>query len=257
MNKLETIIVDDEAPARNELDYLLNDLAEIDLVGEADNGTTALELIKEKEPDLVFLDIKMPGQNGLEVADELQEMEQPPKIIFLTAYDEYALDAFKVNAINYILKPYEREEVAQAIEQVQELSPKAEVLEEKLAQLVDDLSNDQPQQEVDKLAVITNRGRIKLLEYEAIIYFHTQSAKVYAVTEEEEYETDNNLSQLEEKLSSDFFRVHRSYIVNLKKIEEVIPWFKGKYQVVMADKQNKEIPVSRSKVKTLQEIFDL
>ena len=96
------MIVDDEAPARNELDYLLSDLEEIGLVGEADNGTTALELIKAKKPDLVFLDIKMPGQNGLEVADKLQEMKQPPKIIFLTAYDEYALDAFKVNAINYI-----------------------------------------------------------------------------------------------------------------------------------------------------------
>ena len=257
MAKLQTIIVDDEAPARNELDYLLTEIKEVELIGEADNGIAALRLIKEEQPDLVFLDIEMPGKNGLEVAEELQKMKQPPQIIFLTAYDQYALDAFKVNAINYILKPYETDEVYEAIAQVQELYPEQELLEEKLTAVMNELSDDNKKQEVDKLPVITARSRIKLLEYEKIIYIHTKAKKVYAVTKDKEYEVDNNLTELEEKLSSDFFRVHRSYIVNLTEIEEVIPWFKGKYQVVMADNNNQKIPVSRSKVKTLQEIFDL
>ena len=257
MNKLRTIIVDDEAPARRELEFLLTEIDAIKLIGEAQNGISALKLIKKERPDLVFLDIQMPGKSGLEVADEVKDIDSAPQIIFLTAYDQYALEAFKVNAINYILKPYQEEEVQEAIKRIQDLYPGQQNLEEKITDLVDELTTDTTKTEVNKLPVKTARGRIKLLEYNEIIYFHTKSKKVYAVSDQQEYEVEENLSELEEKLGTDFFRVHRSYIVNLTKIEEVIPWFKGKYQVVMAGENNKKIPVSRSKVKTLQQIFDL
>ncbi|GAB6137549.1 LytR/AlgR family response regulator transcription factor [Halanaerobaculum tunisiense] len=259
MNNLRTIIVDDEFPARNELSFILAEIDDIKLIGEANNGLQALQLIKNKEPDLVFLDIQMPGKTGLEVAREVQNFAKIPKIIFLTAYSDYALEAFQVNAINYILKPYEKEQVYETIDRVRELyTGSNQQLKDKFEKLVDKLEQNQQGIDIDKLAVKTNRGRMKLIEYKQIILFYTKNKQVYAKTYEQEYEVDLNLSELEEKLSgANFLRIHRSYIVNLEQIKEVIPWFKGKYQVVMNDKANTQVPVSRTKVKKIQEIFDL
>ncbi|MCK8816911.1 LytTR family DNA-binding domain-containing protein [Natroniella sulfidigena] len=261
--KLRTVIVEDEFPARNELTYLLEGIKEVELVGEAIDGEEALELIKDKNPDLVLLDIQLPSKSGLEVAQEIQNWSIKPIIIFITAYDQYAIDAFKVNAIDYLLKPYDQERLLETIERAKNnyLTADYEEVEDKLETFLTKLEvSDQfdLKPKIKKLPVETGRERIKLVPYQGLIVLYTKGGDVYAKTYDREYKVGLNLSQLEEKLKDDnFLRIHRSYLINLEEIKEVIPWFKGKYQVVMADQGAMKVPVSRSKVKILKKIFDL
>ncbi len=261
MNKLRVIVVDDEFPARNELRFILDSISQVEIVGEAEDGLQALDLITEKKPNLIFLDIQMPGKNGLEVAREVQQLEIEAIIVFITAYDEYALEAFEVNAIDYLLKPYNEERILEVIKRVKNLyfNQDYKIIEDRLKGLLASIDADrQKDYKVDKLPVYTGRGRIKLLNYDQIIFFSTKNGKVYASTHHFDYQVDLNLRELEDKLEdNDFLRIHRSYLINIHQIKEIIPWFKGKYQVVMNDKSEMKIPVSRSKVKVIKKIFDL
>ncbi|PRX27749.1 LytTR family two component transcriptional regulator [Orenia metallireducens] len=258
MEKIRTIIADDEFPARSELEFLLEGIDDIQLVGVAEDGIQALELIKEKSPDLVFLDIQMGGKTGLEVAKELMDLELEPIIVFVTAYDEYALDAFTVNAVDYLLKPYEEERLVKLINRIKPLYFKEQAIEEKLTDLIEKIRDKGRISKIEKLAVRTNKGNLKLLEYNDIILLYTHDSKVYVKTYDQEYQIDLSLSELEDRLKqAEFLRVHRSYLINLNKIKEIVPWFKGKYQVLMGDDRQMEVPVSRAKVKDLQKVFGI
>jgi two-component system LytT family response regulator/two-component system response regulator LytT len=258
MEKIRTIIADDEFPARSELEFLLEGIDDIQLVGVAEDGIQALELIKEKSPDLVFLDIQMGGKTGLEVAKELMDLELEPIIVFITAYDEYALDAFTVNAVDYLLKPYEEERLIKLINRIKPLYFKEQAIEEKLTDLIEKIRDKGRISKIEKLAVRTNKGNLKLLEYNDIILLYTHDSKVYVKTYDQEYQIDLSLSELEDRLKqAEFLRVHRSYLINLNKIKEIVPWFKGKYQVLMGDDRQMEVPVSRAKVKDLQKVFGI
>jgi len=258
MKKIRTIIADDEFPARSELKFLLEGIEDIQVVAVAEDGIQALELIEQKSPDLVFLDIQMGGKTGLEVAKELMGLEKEPIVVFVTAYDEYALDAFTVNAVDYLLKPYEEERLVKLINRIKPLYFKEQAIEEKLTDLIEKIDDGAQTSKIDKLAVRTNKGNLKLLEYNEIILLYTHDSKVYVKTYDQEYQIDLSLSELEDRLSkADFLRVHRSYLINLNKIKEIIPWFKGKYQVLMSDDRQMEVPVSRAKVKDLQKIFGI
>lgn len=261
--KLTTIIVDDEAPARNELSFLLSELETVDLIAEAANAQQALELIKENQPQLLFLDIKLPGQSGLELAKQLQELNfKPPVIIFSTAYDEYAVKAFELNAVDYLLKPYQKTRLKKAIKKVlnryQQNNTNYQKMQEKLDNVLNELTEEDNSIKVNKLAVNGERGRVKLLDYQDLVFLSTANGSVYAKTANDKYNLELNLTEAEKQIASkDFLRVHRSYLINLKQVKELVPWFKGQYKVVMADKDSTEISISRSKVKEVKKIFNL
>ncbi|HHV06706.1 MAG TPA: response regulator transcription factor [Firmicutes bacterium] len=250
--KLKVLVVDDEAPARSELRYLLEKTGKVAVVGEAATGPEAIELTRSLEPEALFLDIKMPGQNGFAVAEVLLADEgQPPLIVFATAYDSYALRAFEVSAVDYILKPFQEERIAQTVDRL--LALRAGFRQMELAtNLQSFLDKVKQQQNVARVPVDTN-GRILLLPVESICYAYCRDKDVLVKTKTDEYQVRSTLVELEERLGSRFFRVHKGYLVNMDHVAEVIPWFHGSYLLVLADSNNTEIPVSRRRAPLLRE----
>ncbi len=269
--KAKTLIVDDEKMARSELTYLIGQDKRFEVEGEAGSGREAVSLLKENKYDLVLLDIKMPGFSGIEVARLLKNFDNPPQLVFTTAYDEYAVEAFKVAAVDYLLKPISEKRFQEALDRVWERLKKEWKNDNYQRESENNSKKDEIGDKIDHLLKIfkssnsvdpgkvpvEDKGRYRLLDYSVIHYFSTAENKVRVYTEKESYLTHLNLKQLEERLPAYFFRIHRSYIVNLNRIEEVIPWFKGKYRVVVSNRAEHEIPVSRSKVNELNELLNL
>ncbi|MGM0411671.1 MAG: LytR/AlgR family response regulator transcription factor [Bacillota bacterium] len=254
----KTLIVDDEEMARSELSYLIEEDDRFEVLDMAQNGREAVSLLKEKDYDLVLLDIKMPGFSGIEVARLLKEFETPPQIVFTTAYDEFAVEAFKLAAVDYLLKPINEDRFKKTLDRVYKsirVEKEEAEIEDKIDYLLDIFQVNESGISA-KIPVEVN-DRYKLLDYSQIYYFSTADHKVKVHTEKESYFTHLKLKELEKKLPSNFFRIHRSYIVNLNKVKEVIPWFKGKYQIVVDDSAEHEIPVSRKKVNKLNEMLNL
>ena len=254
-----TMIVDDEKMARSELSYLLENDDRFQLKDEAENGKKAISLLRKNNYQLIFLDIKMPGFSGMEIARLLKEFKNPPEIVFTTAYDEYAVEAFKLAAIDYLLKPINEERFRETLDRVWERLSEKENSDETDNKLENFLEAFQTNNEDNTLCKIPveEKERYRLIDYSDIYFFSTADKKVKVHTKKESYLTNLKLKELEERLPSDFFRIHRSYIVNLNKIKEVIPWFKGKYQIVLADSVEHEIPVSRTKVDKLNKLLNL
>ncbi|SDC52219.1 MULTISPECIES: LytR/AlgR family response regulator transcription factor [unclassified Candidatus Frackibacter] len=255
---LAAVIADDEAPARDELKFLLSKFDLIEIVAEVSDGGKVLDICKSNEPDLLFLDIQMPGKTGIEVAEEILKWEVQPLIIFITAYDEYAIKAFELNAIDYLLKPFTEERFNKTIERVlmKKDKQKKQGINDKLGQIL--ASVEDKKNSVLKIPVHSKQGRIKLLNQDEVIAAYTKNKDIYIKTYDNEYKTDATLSDLEERLPMPkFFRVHRSYLVNLERVKEILPWFKGKYRLIMNDKLELEVPVSRMKVKELKRIMKL
>jgi two-component system LytT family response regulator len=246
--KLRTLIVDDEAPARERLRRLLCDNSFVELIGEAEDGVKAVELIEEKNPDLVLLDIQMPGLDGLGV---IRALQKPPLIIFVTAYDEYAIRAFEVNALDYLLKPFTRVRLERAVERAyQELSKRAD-FSIKLDALFETL-REQPRY-LDRIAV-RKGSRIFVINVSEIDWFGAESGLIFIHTKEEKYVTNYTLEELESRLNPDmFFRAHRSAIVNLTKIKEIIPWFAGSHKIRLTN--GAEVDLSRNQVTELRKII--
>jgi len=246
--KLRTLIVDDEAPARERLRRLLCNNSFVELIGEAEDGVKAVELIEEKNPDLVLLDIQMPGLDGFGV---IRALQKPPLIIFVTAYDEYAIRAFEVNALDYLLKPFTRIRLERAIEKAyQELSKHAD-FSAKLDALFQTL-REQPRY-LDRIAV-RKGSRIFVINVSEIDWFSAESGLIFIHTKEEKYVTNYTLEELEGRLNPDmFFRAHRSIIVNLTKIKEIIPWFAGSHKIRLTT--GAEVDLSRNQVKELRKII--
>jgi len=254
---LSVLIVDDEQLARDELAFLLKSFPSVDVVGAAGDGLEALELIEQYQPDIVFMDVQMPGLNGLEVVREIAGAGGPmPYFIFATAYDQYAVQAFEVNAVDYLLKPIEKERLAKSIERAQKLleSPPQEPnqVESLLAQLRSGLR--QPAK-----VLLKNSNRLFLVDAEDLIYAAIQDGLITIVsTQIEGHSNYKTIEELQSNLDpATFWRPHRSYLVNINKIQEVIPWFKSSYQLRMSDKKRTEIPVSRAQTKRLRELFKL
>ncbi|MDA8227771.1 MAG: LytTR family DNA-binding domain-containing protein [Desulfitobacterium hafniense] len=243
---MRVIIVDDEAPARDELQFLLREVPGVEVVDVARNGQEALRKITELKPEVVFLDIQMPDMSGLMVARELSlrlEPEKMPVIVFATAFDQHALEAFEVNAIDYILKPFSEERLLAAIERVKRLvsDPDSQQLSRILALL------EKPKK--TKLPVEENE-RIILLDPDQIVYCSISDRNVIIKTKDSEYTTGSNLGELEHKLG--FLRTHKSYLVNPDMVREVIPWFNGTYNLVMQDSKASNVPVSRTFIKEVR-----
>ncbi|MDI6711080.1 MAG: LytTR family DNA-binding domain-containing protein [Bacillota bacterium] len=246
--KLKALIVDDEYPARQELRYALRKVEDVEVVGEAANAEEAMALIKALDYSILFLDISMPGMSGLELGAAIQEMKNPPYVIFVTAYDEYAVKAFEVNAIDYIMKPVEEKRLRQAINKVRRATQEREghepAREEEL-----------PPINIDRITAEVN-GKTVLVNKDDIVYAFTEQDKVYLKTYGEKLTTHFTLKELEARLDpSVFFRTHRCCLVNLRKVKEIIPFFSGTYTLVVDDKERTEVPLSRTQAKKLRRVL--
>jgi len=254
---LSAVIVDDEQLARDELAYLLKSVDGVDIVAQGKNGVEAVNLIKEHSPDLVFLDVQMPGLDGFGVIKRLLDKKvSMPQIVFATAFDQYAVKAFEVNAVDYLLKPFDKKRVAQSVQKARQRIQSPAAPGDKLESLVKML--EQQKTAASKI-VIKAAGRLFLVDQKDICYASIEDGVITVFTST--MEGQSNCRTLEELLDSLdpnlFWRAHRSYLVNINRIKEVVPWFKSSYQLRMDDKKQAEIPVSRAQTKRLRELFGL
>ena len=256
---LKVMVVDDEQLARAELCFQLEQLADVEVVAQAGNGVEALAETDRVEPDLIFLDIQMPGLNGFEVARRLLErQDHTPALVFVTAFDQYAVEAFEVNAVDYLLKPVDAGRLEQALARARRrLSlDRPGPVNDQLERLVRMMENRHPRR--DQVAVRVGE-RFLLVQAEEIIYASLADESINIVTGQvagtSNYRT---LDELQTRLDPDvFWRVHRSHLVNINKIKEIVPWFSRNYILRMKDAKGTEIPVSRTQTKRLREYLKL
>jgi len=236
---MRILIVDDEAPARDRLKRLLADIEGVELIGQAGDGLRAVELIEQERPDLVLLDIQMPGLDGFGV---IEALEEPPPVVFVTAYDEYAIRAFEVNALDYLLKPISRAREAQAAEQD---------LTSRLAPLLESLASQG--RYLTRLAV-RDRDRIRVLDADEVDWIYVENEQTFVHVAGEAYPIRRTLAELEARLDpARFFRAHRSTIVNLDRVKEIIPWFKGSHKLCLTT--GAEVDLSRAQARALRKIL--
>ena len=249
MTAIRTIVVDDEKLARDRLAGFLAALDGVELVGQAQNGVEALALIEGERPDLVFLDVRMPGMDGFEV---LRALRSPaPHVVFATAYDDYAIRAFEVQAIDYLLKPFARARVAEAVDRVRSrlaTTRQAPDLESVLRRL------EEQQHKVYVTQIPVHSGkRILILPVTDVLWFGVEYRLVYAHTNERAFMTNYTLRELEERLDPAlFFRAHKSSLVNLRHVREIVPWFGGRYKLVMRNPAGSEVALSRTQARALR-----
>ena len=269
---LSALIIDDEQLAREELAYLLAQVGGVDVVAQGANGIEAVDLIEEHHPDMVFLDVQMPGLDGFAVIQKLMEQqskasadaEPMPQIVFATAYDQYAVRAFDVNAVDYLLKPFDRTRVEQAVERVR-------------GRLAGNTNGSLPESQIESLLRLLNRpqgasrtpqpaklivqaqNRLLLIDQSDICFAAIDEGVIRVATQS--FEGLSKCRTLEELLDlldpAVFWRAHRGFVVNINHIREVVPWFKSSYQLRMNDKKQTEIPVSRAQTRRLRELFNL
>ncbi|WP_432737489.1 LytR/AlgR family response regulator transcription factor [Maridesulfovibrio sp. FT414] len=258
-DKIRTLLIDDEAPALDELGFLLSDFDDIEIVGTAGSASRGIELIAETGPDLVFLDIQMPGKNGFHVLQELMELPEPPLVIFATAYDQYALRAFEENAVDYILKPLSAERLAKSIARVRcQLYANCEEKVE-MPDMNALLKQMGLGQKVLRISVEAN-GRILLLEPSDVILCRMEERKIMIHTAKGIFPCygDKTLDGLEERLAGQpFFRTSRGEMINLTHVRDFAPWFNGKYVVSMKYIGEEEIIISKSRVKSFRDRLGL
>jgi two-component system LytT family response regulator/two-component system response regulator LytT len=285
---ISALIIDDEQLARDELQYLLDQVGGVEVLAQGTNGIEAVDLIEEYHPDLVFLDVQMPGLDGFAVIQRLmdrnsssmtagKEAQPLPQIVFATAYDQYAVRAFDVNAVDYLLKPFDRTRVQQAVERVRSrMADSASVaagvnqqpdspIESQLEALLRLLNRPQGASRIPQPARLTNKlivqaqSRLLLIDQADICYAAIDEGVIRIVTQS--FEGHSKCRTLEELLElmdpALFWRAHRGFVVNINHIREVVPWFKSSYQLRMNDKRQTEIPVSRAQTKRLRELFNL
>ena len=255
---LRTIVVDDEQLAREELCFLLSQIDNLEIIAQADNGVQAASTIEALDPDLVLLDVQMPGLTGFEVARQLVAQDARSQIVFVTAFDRHALEAFEVNAVDYLLKPVDITRLRQAVERVRRrLTPAQRSLAnddlERLVKLVTDRQTKR-----ERVAVKVGE-RFLLVKADDIVYVSLVDDVIRIVTSNLVGTSNHRtLDELQTHLDPDvFWRVHRSHVVNINKIKEIVPWFSRNYILKMKDAKTTEIPVSRSQTKRLREYLSL
>ncbi|OGW84568.1 MAG: hypothetical protein A3C35_05155 [Omnitrophica bacterium RIFCSPHIGHO2_02_FULL_46_11] len=254
INKISAFIVDDETPARNELKRFLELEKDFKILGEAQDGAEAVSAITDLKPSVIFLDIHMPKMSGLDVARELYLLETPPLIVFVTAYDRYAIQAFEVNAIDYLLKPFDRERFARTCAKIRDALSNQRLLREKAKSLGNYL-------EEDRRLRITGRKRNSkekiLIHIRDVLYFHVKLTEVIAhLVHDEEYFVSTTLKSLVSTLDPEHFQqTHRAYIVNLDHVEKVVPLFAGNFNLVLKNAAKTSLPLSRRYAKKFKQFL--
>ncbi len=253
VNVISAILVDDEKLASDELAYQLKDHPDIEVVATASNGIEAVKLIESLEPDLVFLDVQMPGLDGMGVIRKLREKKIPlPYFVMATAYDQYAVEAFRWEALDYLLKPIEKDRLAMALERARK------GIEEKNKAAQPEPPPPKPSLQRTKLLVKSNHRNF-IVDAQDVVYATIDDGLITVVATGLEGQSNyRTIEELQSNLDADtFWRVHRSYLVNIHRIREVIPWFKSSFQLRMDDKKQTEIPVSRVQTKRLRALLKL
>ncbi|HME09446.1 MAG TPA: LytTR family DNA-binding domain-containing protein [Bryobacteraceae bacterium] len=251
---ITAVIVDDEQLACEELSYLLKEFPDLELLATARNGIEAVKLIEDLEPDIAFLDVQMPGLDGLGVIRKLREKNFPlPYFVLATAFDQYALEAFRLEALDYLLKPIEKDRLAVTLERARKAVHDKPVKEVAPAPAP---KSGAPQR--TKLLVRSNNRNL-IVDAQDLIYATIDDGLITVVASHVEGESNyRTIEELQSNLDPDiFWRVHRSFLININRIKEVIPWFKSSFQLRMDDKRNTEIPVSRVQTKRLRALFKL
>ena len=274
---LTALIIDDEPLARQELLYLLQSAEGVEVVAQGSNGIEAVELVRVHKPDVVFLDVQMPGLDGFAVLKKLIDKKMGlPQIVFATAFDQYAVRAFEVNAVDYLLKPFDRKRVLKTIEKVRARiagqaahaiqagqadaaveTPSTDARLDALLRLVEERT--QPVKPQTGKVIVRAQGRLLLVDQREICFVSIEGGAISVMTRAVEGQSNcRTLEELMEQLDPEaFWRAHRSFIVNIQHIREVVPWFKSSYQLRMDDAKKTEIPVSRAQTKRLRELFNL
>jgi two-component system, LytTR family, response regulator LytT len=273
---ISALIIDDEQLARDELVYLLESAGDVDVVAQGANGIEAVNLIEEHHPDLVFLDVQMPGLDGFAVIQRVMEHRRShpdgevwslPQFVFATAYDQYAVRAFDVNAVDYLLKPFDRTRVDKALERVRNrmsgngAGTADTPIESQLDALLRLLKTPQGGNRGTQPAklIVQAQNRLLLVDQGEICFAAIDEGVIRVVTQN--FEGHSKCRTLEELMDlldpALFWRAHRGFVVNINHIREVVPWFKSSYQLRMNDKKQTEIPVSRAQTKRLRELFNL
>ena len=243
---MRVLVVDDEELARARIKELLADIPDVEVAGEAENGLRAVDLVGELGPDVVILDIQMPGMDGFEVVEALTRV---PLVIFATAFDEYAIKAFEVNSVDYLLKPISRERLGEAIERARSLLDDTPQLDDQMARLAGLIRS----RDVRRLPVMKGK-KIVLVDLDDIVWIGVEGELVFVHTASERYMMNATMAELESRLDPRvFFRSHRSSIVNLNHVKEIVPWFSGKYKIVVDDEKKSELVLSRARAKGLRE----
>ncbi len=234
---VRALLVDDEAPARSELRYLLETHPELEIVGEAASAQEALALVRDRDHDVVFLDVEMPGASGLDLAPRITEGRDPPAVVFVTAHAEYAVEAFAVEAFDYVLKPVDPDRLARVVERLLERTRE----------------NVAP---VGKIPVVGG-GRTELLDHEEIQFVQADGDYSRVHTYDRSYLSTASLGELEERLGPRFARIHRSYLVNLEKVASIRRASSDRFRVQLADRERTELDVARRQSREIRERLGL
>ncbi len=243
MTTIRTLVVDDEKLARERLKGFLSAIKDVEVVGEAEDGKETISLVEKEQPDLIFLDVEMPGQNGVSV---YKSLEDPPHVIFATAYDSHAIEAFEVDATDYLLKPFSQKRVVAAIDRIRDRL--------ELESQSPTANSEAPvaSRYAAQIPVHTAK-KIVILPVEKILWFAVESRLVYAHVNGRSYMTNFTLRDLEERLDPEiFFRAHKSRLVNLRQVKEVTRWFGGRFRLLMADDEGSEVELSRVQARALR-----
>ncbi|MGA7158775.1 MAG: LytTR family transcriptional regulator DNA-binding domain-containing protein [Acidobacteriaceae bacterium] len=295
---LTALIIDDEPLARQELQYLLDAAGDVSVLAQGTNGIEAVELIRSHKPDVIFLDVRMPGLDGFAVLKKVMAMDRKmklPQVVFATAFDQYAVKAFEVNAVDYLLKPFDSKRVNRTLEKVREraanlaesnveLTPSgtaagdatggrvasrvagAEAKLDALLRMVEERTGMSQAAAAGAAGlgrsgkvVVRAQSRLLLVDQKDLCFATIEEGRISVVTKAVEGESNcRTLEELTDQLDPEqFWRVHRSFVVNIQHIREVVPWFKSSYQLRMDDRKQTEVPVSRSQTKRLRELFNL
>ncbi|MEQ1885235.1 MAG: LytTR family DNA-binding domain-containing protein [Bryobacteraceae bacterium] len=253
---ISAIVVDDEKLASDELSYQLKQFEDVEVIATAANGLEAIKLIEDMEPDLVFMDVQMPGLDGMGVIRRLREKNFPlPHFVMATAYDQYAVEAFRLEALDYLLKPVEKERLEIAVERARKVAA-----ERAKAQPAEATAPAAPKSSLQRSKLLVRAAqRNFIVDAQDVVYATIDDGLITVVATNLEGQSNyRTIEELQSNLDPDmFWRVHRSFLVNVNRIKEVIPWFKSSFQLKMDDKKQTEIPVSRVQTKRLRALFKL
>ncbi|WP_138204804.1 LytR/AlgR family response regulator transcription factor [Haloimpatiens lingqiaonensis] len=236
---MNCVIIDDEYPAREELKYFINNYSKINILGEFDDGVEALMFIEKNMPDIIFLDINMPKISGIEMARLLNNFSKRVDIVFITAYKEHAVEAFEIQAFDYILKPYSKERIINTLKRLER----------------DFLSESLPY--VNNKITLWKENKMVVINVKDICYCEAKERETIIYTKDNEYIMNQSISHAAEKLPDNmFFRTHRSFLINIDKVVEINPWFNNTYMLKL-EGVNKEIPVSRNNINSFKHIMGI
>ena len=298
---LTALIIDDEPLARQELQYLLDAAGDVSVLAHGTNGIEAVDLIRTHRPDVIFLDVRMPGLDGFAVLKKVLALDRKmkmPQVVFATAFDQYAVKAFEVNAVDYLLKPFDSKRVHRTLEKVRErvsigseaaeavhggsaggevgtgrvssrvagaeakLDALLRMVEEQAAMVSGgsaNMASGSPGMARSGKVVVRAQNRLLLVDQRDLCFATIEEGRISVVTKALEGDSNcRTLEELTDQLDQEhFWRVHRSFVVNIQHIREVVPWFKSSYQLRMDDRKQTEVPVSRSQTKRLRQLFNL